>query len=193
MRLPRGGDSKLLAIGSAREPKGVFALPPVTDLYRRFFPPLYRRALWLLGDREEALDVAQDAFVEFVQRRGLLGGERQAFALMYQVATFQSLTRLRKRARREDALERSGLQVTNQAPTSEGDLRQLEAAMELAQLTQGESPQAMTAALLHFVEGCSILEVGEALNVSRKTVSRLLERFIDRARKRGVRLGRERQ
>ena len=139
MRLPRGGDSKLLASGSGREPKGVFALPPVTDLYRRFFPPLYRRALSLLGDREEASDVAQEAFVEFVQQRGLLSGERQAFALMYQVATFQSLTRLRKRARREDALERNGLQVTNQVPTSEGELPRLEAAMELAQLTQGES------------------------------------------------------
>jgi hypothetical protein len=42
-----------------------------------------------------------------------------------------------------------------------GGLEQVEAAQDLALLTQGEKPRTLTAALLYFVEGYSMEEVGD--------------------------------
>lgn len=65
----------------------------------------------------------------------------------------------------------------------------MEAAQELALLAQGASPEVLTAALLHFVGGYTLEEVGEKLGVSGKTVRRMLERLRERARRRGAPLG----
>jgi RNA polymerase sigma-70 factor (ECF subfamily) len=175
-----------------REP-GRVESPSVEELYRRFGPAVHRRALSLTRDFEEAMDITQDTFLAFVKNPALLRGEASAFTVLYQIATFQSVDRLRKRARWSGRLELVVDENEDEVARREvatahgGGLEKVEAAQDLALLTQGEEPRTLTAALLYFVEGYNMEEVGEVLGLTRKTVGRLLADFAERARKRSAR------
>jgi len=164
------------------------------DLYRRFSPAIYRRALALLGDEQEALDVAQETFLDFLDARARMRGEASPFTFLYQMATYKALDRLRRRARwsgilaHTDYEERDEPEHERAADTSEPHASRVEAACDLALLTQGEKPDVLTAALLYFVEGYTTEEVAQSLDLSRKTVGKMLARFAERARKRAARM-----
>jgi RNA polymerase sigma factor (sigma-70 family) len=174
-------------LGDMPLPDGMLpAAPHLTELYRRFGPTVYRRALALLHNPEEALDVTQDAFVALVERFDRVGSSAEAFALLYQIATYQAIGRVRRSGRW--AAHVVHLEAAGADSGQEQTLARFEAAQDLSVLTRGESPRALRAAKLHFAEGHSVTEVGTALALSRKTVSQLLERFVVRARKRNARL-----
>ena len=167
----------------------------LTELYRRYAPAIFRRARSLLGgDEHEAHDVVQEVFLSYVKHESRLRGEAGPFTVLYQMATYQSVDRLRRAARwsgkltslsiDEDA-EGPALQV----PSSDDGAARLEAARDLSLLTEGEDEQTLTCALLYFVEGYTTEEIAQSLNISRKTVGRALAAFSERAQKRAARLG----
>ena len=162
----------------------------LADLYRRFGPALHRRALGLLHDEQEALDVTQETFLAFMTARGSLRGEASPFTVLYQIATFKAVDRLRRRSRWAGVLGDLSYDELSDgsAPCRDSDARRVEAARDLALLTRGEKPQALTAALLYFVEGYTTEEVGQTLDLSRKTVGKLLAGFARRARDRSKRM-----
>lgn len=163
--------------------------PRVADLYRRVGPAVYSRARSLLNDKEEAWEVTHETFLVFVEKYERVRGESEAFALLYGIASNKALTRLREKAHRAKQLLPEFAMNVSQERVDENELRRVESALELALLTRGESRRAMTVALLHFVDGCTATEIGDALDLSPKTVRRLLERFVARARKRSTRFG----
>lgn len=193
MHLLRERLGRLFVRGLDNERRETASVPHLADLYRRFGPAVFRRALSLLNNPEEAMDVTQDAFVALVQQLDKVKGESEAFSLVYQIATNQAIDRVRRNRRWAGKPAPHGEDEAPQDAPCEGGVRRIEAALELALLTRGESPRALTAALLHFVEGCTVAEVGEALELSPKTAGRLLERFTARARKRSVRFEGERK
>lgn len=167
----------------------------LAELYRRFGPAVHRRAKSLLGDPEEALDVTQDTFLAYLRNRASLRGEASPFTVLYQIATHKALDRLRSRARWSGRLgplqleDEEGAERPVEAATAHGGgLERVEAMQDLALLTHGESPEALTAALLYFVEGHTVEEVGQVLDMTRKTAAKLLHQFTERARKRSARL-----
>ncbi|HCF56585.1 MAG TPA: hypothetical protein DFS52_01140 [Myxococcales bacterium] len=163
----------------------------LADLYRRFGPALHRRALSLLGDEQEALDVTQESFLALMTASGSLRGGASPFTVLYQIATFKAVDRLRRRSRWAGVLSEVAYDEDAswpQASAGESDARRVDAARDLAILTQGEKPQVLTAALLYFVEGYTTEEIGQTLDLSRKTVGKLLARFAQRARDRSKRL-----
>jgi RNA polymerase sigma factor (sigma-70 family) len=167
----------------------------LTGLYRRFAPGVYRRALTILRNSAEAQDVLQDTFLGYMHSESSLRGAAAPFTVLYQIATYKAVDRLRHNARWSgtlgplDVLEDD--EDGQQGPrllSNEGGLNHVEAAMDLALLTEGESKQVLTAAFLYFVEGNSLEAVGGVLGMERHQVSRLLRQFAERARKRGDRL-----
>ncbi|MFY2563093.1 RNA polymerase sigma factor [Corallococcus terminator] len=161
--------------------------PDLVTLYQRHGATIYRRAFFLLRDADEARDVAQDVFVALASRHA----PRQTPSLLYEVTTCLAIDRLRRRFRRArhgPSLSPSPAPDPDMEPSHSGNLARVEAARDLAMLTRGESPRTMTVAILHFVEGRSLTEVGKELSLSPKTVRSLLKRFVTRARKRGTRL-----
>lgn len=166
------------------------APPDLLALYQRHGATLYRRAFFLLRDADEARDVAQDVFVALVSRQERLApSPRETPSLLYEMTTCLAIDRLRRRFRRaRHGPSQSPVTDPDLEPSHSGNLARVEAARDLAVLTRGESPRTMTIAILHFVEGRSLTEVGEELSLSPKTVRSLLKRFVNRARKRGARL-----
>jgi RNA polymerase sigma factor (sigma-70 family) len=164
-------------------------------LYRRHAPAVYRRALGLLRDEQEAADVTQETFIAWLKGADRLRGEAQPFTVLYQMATYQAVDRLRKKARWHAVVRPQEVPADGEGefelpdPAAPGDdAARVDAAQDLALLTQGEDQQTLTAASLYYVEGCTTEEVAEVLDVSRKTVGRLLAQFATRAKKRAERL-----
>lgn len=167
----------------------------LTKLYRRFSPAVHRRAVAMLRDPEEARDVMQDTFEAYVRREDFLRGEASPFAVLFQIATFKAVDRLRHRARWSGTLgpidvpaEDDSAPRAAGALLNEGGLARVEALQDLALLTQGESEETLTAAFLYFAEGHTLEETAQVLNVSRRTLSKMLHEFSERARNRSARL-----
>lgn len=166
----------------------------LAELYQRFFPAVHRRALSLLGDAEEALDVTQDTFLAYMRSESSLPGKASVFTVLYQIATYKAVDRLRSRLRWSGHLGPLVIEDGEAAPrwlggalVDEGGMGRVEAVQELAVLTRGEPPLVLTSALLYFVEGRTFEEIGLVLDQSRKTISRLLRAFAARARRRSAR------
>jgi len=164
-------------------------------LYRRFGAAIHRRARAMLRDDQEAFDVTQDTFLDYMRSQASLRGEASPFTVLYQIATHKAVDRLRRNSRwsgvlgpldirQDEACARPG----PWASANEGGMARVEALRDLSLLTDGESPQAISAAVLYFAEGYTLHEVGQMLDLGRKTVSDLLSKFAERARKRYARL-----
>ena len=148
----------------------------------------------MLRNEDEALDVTQDTFLAYMRGKSTLRGEASAFTVLYQIATFKAVDRLRRNSRWSGVLGPLEIKEDTEparpgawASTHEGGLARVEALRDLVLLTDGESQEALTAAILYFVEGHTMEEVGETLDLNRREVSDLLHRFAERARQRSAR------
>jgi RNA polymerase sigma-70 factor (ECF subfamily) len=168
----------------------------IADLYRRYGPAIHRRIRTLIHDEQEAFDLTQETFLAFMKAHGGLRGEASPFTVLYQIATFKAVDKLRHRSRWTGKLgplevedeEGETRSLEEVAGGHAGDVPRAEAARDLALLTEGEEPRVLTAAMLYFVEGYTTEEVGQSLDLSRKTVGKLLSQFAERAKARSQRL-----
>jgi RNA polymerase sigma factor (sigma-70 family) len=174
---------------------GISVSQDFEDLYNTCFPALYRRALAITKDAAAARDIVQEAFTNFIEMRkeGTLRNEASPCTLLYRMVTNGAFDWLRGRARwtgsldlgREEDFEGDGhgLEV---AIAHRGDFRRLEAAQDLALLTEEEEEAVVNAAFLHFVDGLTLKQVGQLLGEGKspKDVAKMLKAFVRRARAR---------
>jgi RNA polymerase sigma-70 factor, ECF subfamily len=77
-------------------------------LVRRYSGPVYRIALRVLGDTEEAADAAQEAFITAWRRIGEIRAEQAFAAWLYRIVTTRAVSAARAR-RHETALDEAAL------------------------------------------------------------------------------------
>jgi RNA polymerase sigma factor (sigma-70 family) len=162
----------------------------IDALYRSCLPGIRRRARQLLQNNDEALDVGQEVFEDFIRNNASWRNEAKPFTFLYQIATHKALDRLRHRARWSGVLvsldieegERSGhLGVSDPL---RGGLLRIETLHDLSLLTEGEDPRTLTATVLYWVEGYSLEELARFLGLERHAVSKLLKGFARRVQQR---------
>jgi RNA polymerase sigma-70 factor (ECF subfamily) len=147
------------------------------QLYREYGPAVYRRCLRLLRDREAARDATQEVFVKLLRDMGKLEDRASALPWVYRVAMNHCLNLRRDAHRRgEDFLEPT-LEVRGQPPPGFGDSHLAQAILSRF------DAKTQAVAVGVFVDGMEHEEVAEVLGISRRTVSRKLERFLDDAKK----------
>ena len=156
----------------------------LAELYKRHAPALHRRCASIVGNAEEARDLVQETFARYIAARHTW--ERAApFSVLYRIATNASIDRLRRRKTApQDELD----------PESHvGDLgnepRRIDNLHDLAQLTKGLSEEELTVAVMHHLDGYTQEGIAAALDLSRRTVGKILTRFEDHVKKRAARLG----
>ena len=158
--------------------------PPLTELYKRHAPTLLRRCAAIVGNAEEARDLVQEAFARYLAR----GGERDdaaAFAVLYRIATNAAIDRLRRRkTASEDELDP---EVHAGSPGNEP--RRIDSLHDLAVLTRGLSEEELTVAVLHHLDGYTQDGIAASLDLSRRTVGKILARFELHVSKRAARAG----
>lgn len=146
-------------------------------LYRRLGPVVYRRCLGLLHDPEQARDATQEVFLRLVRSEPRLLGRDDLAPWLFRVASNHCLN-LRREARHHGEEPLDG--VAEPAAPPRGDpvdallVRRLLAQFDLV-------TQAIAVAVL--VEEQEHEDVAAALGLSRRTMARKLERFVELARR----------
>src|SRR5438132_7095677 len=145
------------------------------EVVRRTYRHVYTQALRIVGDRHEAEDVAQEAYIRVF--RGLAGfrGEAQFETWLYRIVANAAMTHLRKRRRFGDLPREPGDEPARSGSSERPDDRALDrVALERA---LRELPDAMrTVVLLKDVYGLSCREIGMGLGVSEGAVKVRLHR-----------------
>lgn len=156
----------------------------VAELYKRHAPALHRRCNSIVNNTDEARDLVQETFARYLSSKNA-GDETSAFAVLYRIATNASIDRLRRRkTASEDELH---------AETHTADLgnepRRVNNLRDLAFLTKGLSEEELTVAVLHHLDGYTQEGIAESLDLSRRTVGKILQRFEEHVKKRAARSG----
>ncbi len=141
-------------------------------LYERYSDRIYRLALRITGNDQDAFDVAADAFVRAFERLGDFDGRSALGTWLYRIATNEALQLFRRRATEDrhqrilaEARERSG-----SAPPSP-DLRAL--VQDALQLVSAEHRAVL---LLKYDQGLDYAEIAEVLECAPGTVASRLNR-----------------
>lgn len=156
----------------------------IAELYRRHAPALQRRCASIVGNAEEARDLVQETFARYLSARTTFD-RASPFTVLYRIATNASIDRLRRR--------KTATEEELDAEVHAGDLgnepRRIDNSHDLALLTRGLSDEELTVAVLHHLDGYTQDQVAESLDMSRKTVGKILGKFEEHVKKRAARLG----
>jgi len=142
------------------------------SIVRRYQRVLFNAGYRLLGDREDARDVAQAALVKAYEKLGSFDPRYRFFSWIYRIAVNEALnTRDR---RRPSAPLAADLPDAGRGPEAAIDARERSDSVQAALLRLGAEDREVIV-LRHFAE-MSYAEIGEALGLAEKTVkSRLHE------------------
>lgn len=154
-------------------------MPAVIDLeacYLRYGPLVYRRCVRLLRSEAEAEEAMQDVFVELIRRRDRLD-DRGLSSLLFRVATHVSLNRLRSRRRHPEHHGDELLSLI--ASDDQSEDRSLAEGL-LARLFGHEPPSTRVMATMHYVDGMTLEQVAQELNMSVSGVRKRLRKLRER-------------
>jgi RNA polymerase sigma-70 factor (ECF subfamily) len=152
----------------------------VESAYRSYFAVISYKCARMLGDSQEARDVAQETFARLWERRLTLRDPLAITAWVYRTSTRLAIERIRRRARAaEDANEpaESALAAADD-PEARAHTRRL-----LLRLSRELSAQEIEVAVLSHVDELTQTEIADVLECSERTVRRVLVRVEERTRK----------
>lgn len=149
----------------------------IAELYRRYGHAVYCRAQTLLGHPEDAREIMQETFCQFVHGRTRFEGRSSAFTYLYRIATNLSIDALRRRKTRGEPVCIDEQQLPNAAASRLCD--HTSAASELAELTLGLDEETLTIAVMAHVDGLTQDEIANSLDLSRRTIGKRLKKFAE--------------
>ncbi len=148
------------------------------DLVRLFEKNVYNIALRLSGDREDALDISQEAFLKAYRSLHTFRGDSRFSVWLYRIVSNTAMDYLRTRARRaEDSLtveneqgEQSERELPDESmsPESLYDRKLTREALRRGLLSLPEDQRKIL--LLREIEGFSYEEIGNILSLESGTV-----------------------
>lgn len=146
-------------------------------LVERYQRRVYALAFGILRHRDDAWDVAQEAFVKAYKNLGRFEGNSAFYTWLYRITYNLSMDTLRSRARRE-ASDVDGRRAQAAAASAEEDggahpgeaaaRRELAEVLEAAMLRLTEKHRAII--VLREIEGLSYEEMADVLKISKGTV-----------------------
>jgi len=147
-------------------------------LYREYGPLVYRRCLRLLREPEAARDATQEVFVKLVRDMERLSDRETVLPWLYRVAMNHCLNLRRNQSRRGEDTAETELEIPDGLARESYPDRHL-----VQQVLSRFDETTQTVAVGVLVDGLEHEEVAEMLGVSRRTVARKLDRFLENARK----------
>jgi RNA polymerase sigma-70 factor, ECF subfamily len=154
------------------------------ELVKRYDRNVFRIALHITQNREDAEDVVQDAFLKAYENLEQFQGQSKFYTWLVRIAVNEALMKLRRRRpermvsldqevqTEEDSMPR---EVADWSPNPEQLYNQAELRDILGKTVQGLPPSFRTVFVLRDVEGLSTEETAQALELSVPAVkSRLL-------------------
>lgn len=148
-------------------------------------PPIYRLALKMLGDPQDAEDVLQNTFLKALQSLPEFEGRSSPLTWLYRIAVNEALMQIRRRKPQieigDDSVTEEEeniplpVQLTDWCCLPESDLISAEARQALDEAIRNLPEKLRVVFLLRDIEGLSIRETAETLGLTETTVkTRLL-------------------
>ncbi len=134
----------------------------VDALYRQYGPMVLRRCRTLLKDEERAVEAMQDTFVLLIRNQHRLDDHAPS-SLLYRMATNTCLNHLRSQRRRPEDAD-SELIIRIAAAPEEGE--RSAARLLLQKIFAQEQESTRTMAVLHLLDGLTLVEVAEEVGLS---------------------------
>lgn len=135
-------------------------------LVRRYERPVFNAAYRMLGNPDEAADVAQTTFLKAFENLQRFDPKYKFFSWIYRIAVNESINQLNRRNRQEELGENQSSPV--RGPEKATDSKRLGQEVQSVLLALSEDHRAVIT-LRHFVE-ISYREIGEILQIPEKTV-----------------------
>ena len=152
------------------------------NLVQRYQDRVFNTLVCVLGNRDDARDVVQDAFVQAFVKLDSFRGDAKFYTWLYRIAMNLALSH-RRRTRPTQSLEAAKENVDEepvaQQPTAAQDLIERERAEQLQHALLKLNEQHRQILVLRELEGCSYETIGEILELPVGTVrSRLFRARI---------------
>lgn len=157
-RLAAADDATLVTACAQREP-GAFQ-----ELLSRYRRPAITLAYQMLGNSEDAEDVAQEAFVRVFQAIPRFRGQSAFSTWLYRIVTNLCLANRRRRK------ATVGLDLVREPRSSDSPSKTVTQALVTRQALDGMTPDLRAILLLRDQEGLSYSEIAEALRLPLGTV-----------------------
>ena len=143
-----------------------------TALYQRYITMVRLRAKAILKDASLAEDVAQEAFMRYIDY-----AERNAVeypgALLYRIATQTAYRRFKG--------THKTVEMQEQLHAAMGPAVSIDDRLTLAEVIAKCDEEEAQLAVMYYVDGMNQGEIAEVYDIPRRTVSYRLERFCERA------------
>lgn len=150
------------------------------ELVKRYQQQTYRLAFSLVKEEAAAQDVVQDAFLKIYRGLHTFTGQSQLSTWIYRVVLNTALTRLRNRRRRGEVEQQqgtAGLGIRPQWRTqADKAAEQRELRQQILMAVDELEPNYQAVFILREVEGLSVREIAEMLELSRGAVRTRLHR-----------------
>jgi RNA polymerase sigma-70 factor (ECF subfamily) len=157
--------------------------PRLDRLFRENFAVIQARCARMLGEREEAADVAQETFARLCESGAVHEEPAVRVRWIYRTSTRLAIDLLRRR--------RHGVETRAVEADVEGSGRPADAMIaarqQLAAIAAAAPRNELEVAMLCRVDGLTQPEAAEVCDVSERTVRRLLDRFDRRVLRLGGR------
>jgi RNA polymerase sigma-70 factor (ECF subfamily) len=154
----------------------------IEDCYKKYAPMVFRRCSFLLKNEEEALDAAQDVFVNLIRSQGQLYGQFLS-SLLYTIATNICLNKLRQRKRQGGSIDNlSFSQTFSLLAEDDSQLERVEDSMLMDAILQDESESTRAICFMYHGDGMTLREIGDVINMSVSGVRKRLISFNDRVK-----------
>jgi len=149
----------------------------IEDCYKKYAPMVFRRCLGMLRDEDDALDAAQDVFVNLLRYSKRLHGQFPS-SLLYTIATNVCLNRLRRRKFQGSSDDPQVLSPAVHDP----EFEKVEDAMIMDAIFQNESESTRAICYMYHGDGMTLKEIGELTGLSISGVRKRLLAFNARAK-----------
>jgi len=152
-----------------------------SDFFTEYGRKAYAFALHLTGDRDEAMDITQEAFLRLHQRWPLREPGRPAPALLYTVVRNLAIDHLRRRARRaETEIQEAILEAPEAGPETAAE--QSEMSRRLWEAIRRLPAEQREILLLRDWHGLDYSGIAQVLGLSLGTVSSRLHHAREKVR-----------
>jgi RNA polymerase sigma-70 factor (ECF subfamily) len=150
-----------------------------------YYQVIYRLALKILGNPQDAEDILQETFIKAFRYLPDFNGRSRLSTWLYRIATNEALMLIRRRKpdaisiddpRDGDEPEQEPLQIVDWCCMPEQELLSSESREYLDQAIESLPTSLRVVFVLRDIEGLSTLETGEVLNLSETAVKTRLSR-----------------
>jgi RNA polymerase sigma-70 factor (ECF subfamily) len=145
--------------------------------FEKYGPAIYRRALYLLGNQQDAEDATQEVFLKAIKNIHVFEHRSRIYTWLIKIATNHCLNLLRNKKRQRELL--------NDHVAKFAQLDSANSAEEIIitrQLLANVEQKCAAAAVFVLVDGMTHKEAAKLLEVSPRNVGYLVERFIKNCR-----------